>query len=136
MTRWPIIGRMFTGRCVHASLASRGMCKTTSAASRLAVMQLVFASPLLRRAGFASMTFKATIDVQSKHLRCVTAFPVSGVYTYVRDSQLTTAGLRGSRAAELITQLDAANQIQADVVRRTRRSCPRLTNRPVRLTLV
>jgi hypothetical protein len=40
---------------------------------------------------------------------------VSGVHTFVRDGALTTAGLRGSRVAELITDLAAANQVADDV---------------------
>jgi hypothetical protein len=82
---------------------------------RLAVMELVFASPLARREAFASQAFKATADAQVKHLRFVTAFPVNGIYTYVRDKQLTTAGLRGSRPAELIAKLGAANQLEREV---------------------
>ena len=49
------------------------------------------------------------------HIAHVSAFAVSGVYTYVRDKQLTTAGLRGSRQAQLIERLGANNQIAADV---------------------
>lgn len=44
-----------------------------------------------------------------------TAFAVSGNYTYVRDKNLTTAGLRGSRPAQLIDALGATNQISEDV---------------------
>ena len=40
---------------------------------------------------------------------------MSGVYTYVFDGQITTAGLRGSRAAELIDYLGATNQLTSDV---------------------
>ena len=42
---------------------------------------------------------------------------MSGVYTYVHAGELTTAGLRGSRAAELIKKLGAVNQTQPEVVR-------------------
>ncbi|WP_205782293.1 hypothetical protein [Methylobacterium sp. XJLW] len=42
-------------------------------------------------------------------------FAVSGVYTYVRDRQLTLAGLRGSRPAQLIEKLGALNQVADDV---------------------
>jgi hypothetical protein len=84
--------------------------------TRIAVMELVFVSPLTRRAAYASETFRATVDAQMAHLRFTTAFPVNGIYTYVRDKELTTAGLRGSRQAELIAQLGAANQMRPEVV--------------------
>jgi hypothetical protein len=37
------------------------------------------------------------------------------VYTYVNDGQITTAGLRGSRAAELIEYLGAINQLDPQI---------------------
>jgi hypothetical protein len=43
---------------------------------------------------------------------------VSGVYTYVRDGVITTAGLRGSRTAELIERIGAVNQTWGEVTQR------------------
>jgi hypothetical protein len=81
----------------------------------IAVLDLAFETPLARRAFFESDVFGATRQAQQAHIACVAAFAVSGVYTYVRDGQLTTAGLRGSRAAQLIERLGATNQTRADV---------------------
>jgi hypothetical protein len=81
----------------------------------IAVMEIAFETPLARRAFFESDVFRATQDSQKTHIAYVSAFAVSGVYTYVRDKQLTTAGLRGSRAAQLIERLGANNQVAADV---------------------
>jgi hypothetical protein len=81
----------------------------------LAILEIAFATPLARRAFFASDAFTATVAGQKLHLRYVSAFAVSGVYTYVRDSQLTLAGLRGSCTAQLITTLGAINQTAPDV---------------------
>ncbi len=81
----------------------------------IAVLELAFESPLTRRAFFESDTFTATHSAQQAHIAHVSAFAVSGVYTYVRDKQLTTAGLRGSRQAQLIERLGANNQVAADV---------------------
>jgi hypothetical protein len=81
----------------------------------IAVMEFAFETPLARRAFFESDVFRATQDSQNTHIAYVSAFAVSGVYTYVRDKQLTTAGLRGSRAAQLIERLGANNQVAADV---------------------
>jgi hypothetical protein len=86
-----------------------------SARAELAIMEIAFESPLARRRFFESQTFQATLAGQTKHIAQLKAFAVSGLYTYVRDSQLTTAGLRGSRAAELIDYLGAANQRGSDV---------------------
>ena len=68
----------------------------------LSMVEIVFASPLERRRFFASEAFRSSLPEQARHIACLKAFAVSGVYTYVHASQLTTAGLRGSRAAELI----------------------------------
>ncbi|BCA61576.1 hypothetical protein HMP09_0810 [Sphingomonas sp. HMP9] len=81
----------------------------------IAVVELAFETPLTRRAFFDSETFVATQAAQSAHIAYVQAFAVSGVYTYVRDTQLTTAGLRGSRPAQLIERLGANNQVTDDV---------------------
>lgn len=81
----------------------------------IAVLELAFESPLTRRAFFESEAFTATHAAQQAHIAYVSAFAVSGVYTYVRDKQLTTAGLRGSRQAQLIERLGANNQLADDV---------------------
>jgi hypothetical protein len=81
----------------------------------IAILELAFETPLTRRAFFASDAFTATQQAQKAHIAHVSAFAVSGVYTYVRDGQLTLAGLRGSRAAQLIERLGANNQTAPDV---------------------
>lgn len=82
----------------------------------IAVVELAFETPLARRAFFESDAFRATQDAQTAHIAHASAFAVSGVYTYVRDKQLTTAGLRGSRAAQLIERLGANNQLAPAVL--------------------
>lgn len=82
---------------------------------RLAILDLTFATPLVRRRFFASDSFSRTVDEQKQNIGHVTAFAVSGMYTYVRDKELTLAGLRGSRPAQLIEQLGAVNQTAGDV---------------------
>ena len=81
----------------------------------LIVLELGFVDPLGRRRCYDSDAFTRAareLDGMASH---VTAFPVVGVHTFVRDGQLTTAGLRGSRVAELISDLAAINQVSADV---------------------
>ena len=83
----------------------------------LAFLEIAFESPLERRRFLASAVFARTLRSQASVVASATAFAVSGVYTFVRDGQLTTAGLRGSRAAELITRLGALNQLSPEVER-------------------
>jgi hypothetical protein len=84
----------------------------------IGVIEIGFASALTARGFFESETFRATIEEQREHLRSAGAFLVIGVYTYVRDGVLTTAGLRGSRTAELIERMGAVNQTRDEVIRR------------------
>lgn len=81
----------------------------------LVVLEIAFVDPLARRRFFATDAFTATLPRQAELASSITAFPVSGVFTFVRDGELTTAGLRGSRVAELISDLAAANQVAPDV---------------------
>jgi len=87
----------------------------TPARERLAVLEIAFQTPLARRRFFASETFQASLPGQSRAIAQLKAFAVSGVFTYVFDATLTTAGLRGSRAAQLIDYLGAANQLTPEV---------------------
>lgn len=82
---------------------------------KMAMLELVFDSPLARRSVFASDAFLATASDQKRHISFASPFAVSGVYTYVRDKHLTTAGVRGSRAAQLIRRLGALNQVSPEV---------------------
>ena len=81
----------------------------------LSVLEVAFATSLDRRRFFASDTYTDTLAGQVAHASHVTAFPVVGVHTFVRDGRLTTAGLRGSRVAELVTDLAALNQVGPEV---------------------
>jgi hypothetical protein len=83
--------------------------------SLVAIMELAFATPLTRRSFYASDAFVVASEGLAKHVAHATAFAVSGVYTYVRDSKLTLAGLRGSRPAQLIAQIGAVNQVGDNV---------------------
>lgn len=79
----------------------------------LAMLELVFESALARRQFYGSNGFRQAVVGLSQHVRYVTPFAVQGVFTYVRDGELTLAGLRGSRAAQLVRQLGALNQTDA-----------------------
>lgn len=81
----------------------------------VAILELAFATPLARRRLYASKAFADASAGLGQTVAYATAFAVSGVYTYVRDRQLTLAGLRGSRPAQLIEQIGALNQVADDV---------------------
>jgi hypothetical protein len=81
----------------------------------LVVLEMAFTDPLARRRFTARHDVTATLPRQAELCAAITAFPVTGVFTFVRDGELTTAGLRGSRVAELVSDLAAANQVSDDV---------------------
>ena len=83
----------------------------------IAVVELGFASPLAARTFFESKEYRATDAQQREAIEAVGIFPVTSIYTFIRDGAITTAGLRGSRPAQLIEEVGAANQTQADVIR-------------------
>ena len=82
----------------------------------LAVAEIAFASPLGAASLFASPLFKEMFKEQTQHVNAVGVYLVTGFYTFVRNGQLTVAGLRGSRPAELITRVGAVNQLDDKVM--------------------
>lgn len=82
----------------------------------LAVAEIAFDSPLAATSLFGSQLFKEMMREQSQHVSAVGVYLVTGFYTFVRDGQPTVAGLRGSRPAELITSMGAANQLDHQVM--------------------
>jgi len=84
---------------------------------KLAVMEIGFETALVARQFFETDDFRRTMEGQSRHVRAVTAFLVTGVYTYVRDGVPTQAGLRGSRTAEIIDRIGATNHVDTAVTR-------------------
>ena len=81
----------------------------------IAIMEIGFDNALSARQFFDSDLFLATRREQALHVKAMAAYLVTGVYTFVRDSAPTNAGLRGSRVAELIEQTGAANHLQPQV---------------------
>ena len=62
---------------------------------------------------FDSEEYRATVAQQREAIESVGVFPVTSIYTFIRDGEITTAGLRGSRPAQLIAEIGAANQTRA-----------------------
>ena len=71
--------------------------------------------PRFRADSYGSDLFLSTQTELKTQVSHATAFAVSGVYTYVRNKELTVAGLRGSRPAQLIEALGAGNQVADEV---------------------
>lgn len=89
----------------------------TSEREQIAILELAFETPITRRVFYKSSVFQSTLEDQRSYIRHFAAFAVSGIYTYIRDKQLTMAGLRGSRSAQLIERLGATNQIDENTKR-------------------
>ncbi len=81
----------------------------------LAVAEVAFETARVARDFFGSTPFKRVLSAQARHIEAIGAYRVSGFYTFVRDGRATTAGIRGSRPAELIEQLGASNQLAPEV---------------------
>jgi hypothetical protein len=82
----------------------------------LAIAEVAFTSARTAREFFASPAFQKVLAGQGEHIDALGAYLVTGFYTFVRGGRPTTAGLRGSRPAELIETAGAANQLEPAVV--------------------
>ena len=65
---------------------------------------------------FASAAYTAALTDQAKYVKQVSAFPERDPYTFVYQGKMTSAGQRGSRTAELITNIGAINQLQDNIL--------------------
>jgi hypothetical protein len=83
----------------------------------VAVAEVAFENARTAREFFLGSAFQKVLAAQAHHIDALGAYLVTGFYTFVRDGVPTTAGLRGSRAAEIIDIVGAANQLSRDVVR-------------------
>jgi hypothetical protein len=84
----------------------------------LAVAEVAFESARTAAEFFVSPGSQKMLRQQSRHLDAIGAYLVTGFYTFVRNGAPTTAGLRGSRPAELIDSVGAANQLAPEIVGR------------------
>ncbi len=80
-----------------------------------AAYEIAFKDKLAMEHFFASQTYANAIRDQARYVEQVSPFPERDPYTFVYNGQMTLAGQRGSRTAELITALGATNQLRADI---------------------
>jgi len=81
-----------------------------------AAFEIAFKNRLDMEAFFASDTHAAAVRDQAKYVKQVSPFPERDPYTFVYNGRMTLAGQRGSRTAELITEMGAINQLADDIV--------------------
>jgi hypothetical protein len=84
----------------------------------LAIAEIAFDNARAARTFFAGSGFQKMLGQQPQYLDAIGAYLVTGVYTFVRDGMPTVAGLRGSRSAELIDIVGAANQTAPEIAER------------------
>ena len=84
----------------------------------VAVAEVAFENARTAREFFAGSAFQKVLADQPKHLDALGARLVKGFYTFVRDGKPTVAGIRGSRPAQLIDHIGAANQVVPEVLER------------------
>jgi hypothetical protein len=77
----------------------------------LAVAEIAFENARTANEFFSGSGFQRMLTRQPQYLDAIGAYLVTGFYTFVRDGIPTLAGLRGSRSAELIDSVGAANQL-------------------------
>jgi hypothetical protein len=82
-----------------------------------AAFEIAFRNRLEMESFFASDDYAAAVKDQPRYVKQMSPFPERAPYTFVYDGKMTLAGRRGSRTAELISQLGAINQIQNDIAR-------------------
>jgi hypothetical protein len=80
-----------------------------------AAFEIGFRNRLDMEAFFASAEYAAAVEQQGRYVKQVSPFPERAPYTFVYGGKMTMAGRRGSRTAELITDLGATNQIRDDI---------------------
>ncbi len=84
---------------------------------RVAILELGWASRIAAEAYLRGDAYAAQAEALKAHVSALGAFRVERQCVFIRDGVLTTAGLRGSRPAELIEALGAFNQTRDDVTR-------------------
>jgi alkylhydroperoxidase/carboxymuconolactone decarboxylase family protein YurZ len=81
-----------------------------------AAFEIAFSNPLEMQTFFASQEYATAVKDQAKYVKQINSFPERSVYTFVYDGQMTLAGRRSSRVAELIAKVGATNQLQENIV--------------------
>ena len=81
----------------------------------LAVAEVAFVDARIAQEFFTGSRFNQVLSDQARYIDALGTYRVAGFYTFVRDGRPTLAGLRGSRSAELIEAMGAANQLAPEI---------------------
>jgi alkylhydroperoxidase/carboxymuconolactone decarboxylase family protein YurZ/ketosteroid isomerase-like protein/catechol 2,3-dioxygenase-like lactoylglutathione lyase family enzyme len=81
-----------------------------------AAFEIAFSNPLEMEKFFASKEYAAAVENQAKYVKQISPFAERRTYTFVQDGEMTIAGQRSSRVAELITEVGATNQLKENLV--------------------
>lgn len=81
-----------------------------------AAFELAFSNRLKLEEFFASRAYARAVEGQSRYLKRLGVFQERTSHAFVYGGQMTLAGQRGSKAAQLITDAGAHNQLEEDVV--------------------
>ncbi|MEB3310934.1 MAG: AtaL-like protein [Snowella sp.] len=80
-----------------------------------AACEIAFANHLEREKFFASTAYAAAIRDASRYIRQLQVFPERTAHTFVYNGQMTLAGQRSAKVADLITRIGAANQLKQEI---------------------
>ncbi|MBG1239701.1 nuclear transport factor 2 family protein [Nostoc sp. NZL] len=81
-----------------------------------AAFEIAFSNPLEMERFFASKEYAIAVKEQAKYVRQINSFAERSVYTFVYNGQMTLAGQRSSKVAQLIAKVGATNQLQENIV--------------------
>ncbi|WP_013334613.1 EthD domain-containing protein [Gloeothece verrucosa] len=80
-----------------------------------AAFEIGFSDHLAMREFLVSAEYNIAVRSQQRYIKQISVFVERSVYTFVYNGQITLAGQRGSRVAELITKVGAINQLKDDI---------------------
>jgi EthD domain len=80
-----------------------------------AAFEIGFRNHLDMETFFTSADYAEATAQQAVYVKQMSPFPERAPYTFVYGGRMTVAGRRGSRTAELIAHIGAANQIRDDI---------------------
>ncbi|WP_225895678.1 AtaL-like protein [Dendronalium phyllosphericum] len=80
-----------------------------------AAFEIAFANPLEMEKFFASPEYAQAVKDQAKYVERLYPFPERSTYTFVYNGELTLAGQRSSKVADLIARIGATNQLKENI---------------------
>lgn len=81
----------------------------------LAAYEIAFLNHLDREKFFASPEYNSAIKDAATYIKQIQPFPERTAYAFVYDGQMTLAGQRSAKVADLISKIGAANQLKPDI---------------------